>query len=261
MRRGVAGKALRRALAAVFAAIAPFAAEAEPKARSAREFLSLELAAEQADETLNRGMLWVELGERLWKDGSVPSGRSCASCHGQPGGMRGVATRYPAINRETGALVNIEGRINGCRVQHQSLPALAYESEELLALTALVAHQSKGMIMSVAVDGAARGFLEQGRAVYESRQGQLNIACSQCHEQNVGRKLRGDVISSGLGVGYPAYRLTWQGLGSLHRRLKACQQGVRAAEFEPGSTEHLSLELFLAWRARGIPIETPGIRR
>jgi sulfur-oxidizing protein SoxA len=111
------------------------------------------------------------------------------------------------------------------------------------------------------VDGPAAPFLEEGRRFYETRQGQLNLACGQCHDDNAGRRLRGDVISGGLGTGYPAYRLEWNGMGSLHRRLRACSLGVRATQFELGSPEYLALELFLAHRARGLPVEAPGLRR
>jgi sulfur-oxidizing protein SoxA len=131
----------------------------------------------------------------------------------------------------------------------------------LLGLTALVAYQSRGLPVTVTIGGAARPFFEAGKAFWHERQGQLNLACSQCHDDNVGRKLRGDTISSGLGTGFPAYRLEWDGLGSLGRRLRACQIGVRAASTPPASTEQLALELYLAWRARGLPLESPAVRR
>ncbi len=36
--------------------------------------------------------------------------------------------------------------------------------------------------------------------------------------------------------------------------------GVRAQQFEYGSPEMAQLELFLMWRARGLPLESPGVR-
>ena len=50
-------------------------------------------------------------------------------------------------------------------------------------------------------------------------------------------------------------------MGSLHRRLRACYQGVRAEPPVGGSPELVNLELYLAWRAQGLPIETPAVRR
>jgi sulfur-oxidizing protein SoxA len=239
-------------LACLGAATLAAAAEIRP----ARDYLSPALRAQQDDPSRHPGWLWVDEGEALWRRGE----RSCQSCHGDIAAMAGVAARYPAVAAD-GALLNLEGRIERCRVQHQGEPAFGHESDALLSLTAAIALRSRGVPMSVAVDGAAAPYLEAGRRLYETRQGQLNLACGQCHDENAGRRLRGDVISNGIGTGYPAYRLEWNTLGSLHRRLRACQLGVRATQFELGAPEYLALELYLADRARGLPMEAPGLRR
>jgi sulfur-oxidizing protein SoxA len=239
-------------LPAGFVALWAAAADVRPS----REYLSPELRALQDDPSRHPGWLWADEGDALWRRGE----RSCQSCHGDIAGMAGVAARYPAVAAD-GALLNLEGRIERCRTEQQGEAAFGYESEPLLSLTAAIALRSRGMPVQVRVDGAAAPFLEQGRRFYETRQGQLNLACGQCHDDNAGRRLRGDVISNGLGTGYPAYRLEWNGLGSLHRRLRACSLGVRATEFPLGSAEYLALELFLAARARGMPVEAPGLRR
>ncbi|MFZ4808563.1 MAG: sulfur oxidation c-type cytochrome SoxA [Hyphomicrobiaceae bacterium] len=248
------------ALAMAVLTVGP-AQSADTTRQSATAFLSAELRAEQEDDTRNRGLLWVDRGQELWARPEGARAVSCATCHGTAGTLRGAATRYPAVDPASGTLLNLELRINRCRVTHQGAEGLAHESEALLGLTALVAYQSRGLPVTVTIDGAARPFFEAGKAFWHERQGQLNLACSQCHDDNVGRKLRGDTISSGLGTGFPAYRLEWDGLGSLGRRLRACQIGVRAASTPPASTEQLALELYLAWRARGLPLESPAVRR
>ncbi|WP_270936789.1 sulfur oxidation c-type cytochrome SoxA [Falsiroseomonas oryzae] len=245
-----------RPAAALLACAALGTLAAASEIRPSRDFLSPELRAQQDDPSRHPGWLWVEEGEALWRRGEA----SCQSCHGDIAGMAGVAARYPAVAAD-GVLLNLEGRIERCRTQHQAQRAFGYESEPLLSLTAAVALRSRGMPVSVAVDGPAAPFVEAGRRFYETRQGQLNLACTQCHDENAGRRLRGDVISNGLGTGYPAYRLEWNALGSLHRRLRACSLGVRATQFDFGSPEYLALELYLASRANGLPIEAPGLRR
>lgn len=237
-------------------------AAADEPLPSGTEFLSENLKRMQADDFANPGMLWVSEGEQLWKTPQGEANKSCASCHGSAQEtMKGVAARYPAVSAETGELLNLEGRINACHKEKQEAAPYAYESEELLGLTAYVAQQSRGMPMNVRIDGPAAQFYEAGREFYYQRQGQLNLSCAQCHDDNVGKRLRGDVISHGLGNGYPAYRLEWQSLGSLHRRLRACSLGVRAIQFDYGSPEYLKLELFLAKRAEGAPVEAPAIRK
>jgi L-cysteine S-thiosulfotransferase len=152
-------------------------------------------------------------------------------------------------------------QINHCRERRQNASPYTWESRELLGLTAYVAHQSRGMPMNVSIEGRAQTFFETGRAFFNERQGQLNLSCSQCHDENWGRRLRGDTISQGHPTGFPVYRLEWQSIGSLHRRLRACSLGVRAQVLDYGASEYLALELYLAWRATGLTIETPGLRR
>jgi sulfur-oxidizing protein SoxA len=225
-------------------------------------FLSPELKALEADSFANPGMLWVGEGERLWQEKSGAAGKSCASCHGDASAtMKGVAARYPAVDAASGKLLNLELRINSCRTKNMTAAPLAYESGDLLSLTAYVAFQSRGQPTKVEVTGAAAPYYERGKAAFFARQGQLNLACSQCHVDFAGRRLRGDVISHGVGVGYPVYRLEWQGLGSLHRRLRSCSFGVRAVQFGYGSDDYLNLELYLAKRAEGLPVDTPAIRK
>jgi sulfur-oxidizing protein SoxA len=250
---------MRRACLALLAALTIPAVAQEIRPGSA--FLSPEMRRQQDDEARNPGFLWVEQGQELFsrRGGEAPA---CLACHADPRqSLRGAATRYPQVDRASGALINLEGRIEQCRVERQKQPAFGYESQELLALTAYVASRSRGLPVAVSAEGAAKPFFEAGKDFYERRQGQLNLSCRQCHDDLTGRKLRGDTISHGTGTGYPAYRLEWNGLGSLHRRLRACSLGVRATQFDYGSPDYLALELFLAVRAKGLPVEAPALRR
>jgi sulfur-oxidizing protein SoxA len=96
--------------------------------------------------------------------------------------------------------------------------------------------------------------------MFNLRQGQLNLSCAQCHNDNWGGRLAGAVIPQAHPTGYPLYRLEWQSVGSLQRRLRNCLIGLRAEPFEYGAPEYVALELYLMWRARGLPIETPAVR-
>ena len=250
------------AAAALGLAGAALAADAPaPDRRSGYEFMSRETRAMQDDETANPGLLWVREGEGLWRVKVGAAGAACADCHGEARtSMKGVAARYPAFDAAHGGPITIEQRINQCRVERQKAPALAYESAELLALTAYVARQSRGLPIDVGADPRLARALETGRALYHRRQGQLDLACAQCHDQYWGRKLAGNTIPQGHPTGYPVYRLEWQHLGSLQRRLRNCLTGIRAEAYPYGSPELVQLELFLMWRARGMPVEAPGVR-
>jgi sulfur-oxidizing protein SoxA len=229
--------------------------------KSGTEFAGEDLRKLQSDDFANPGMLWVARGAKSWRATAGTAGKSCADCHGDAARMKGVATRYPRIDAAAGRLTNLEGRINLCRDRHQRAEALAHESEELLGLTAYVAHQSRGMPLAITLDEGNRASFERGRAQYFRRTGQMNLACTHCHDRNWGRQLLGETISQGHGNAYPIYRLEWQAAGSLERRLRTCYFGVRAEMPAYGSQELIELELYLAWRANGLPIETPGVRR
>ena len=228
--------------------------------RSGITFAGADVRAMQTDDLANPGFLWVDRGEKLWRDGAA--GSSCASCHGEASqSMRGVAARYPAHDAATGTVIDLEARINDCRVRRQKLAAVPRESDDLLGLTAYVAYQSRGLPVFASIDGPARATFERGRNFYNSRHGQMNLSCSQCHDQNWGKRLYVETISQGHGNAFPAYKLEWQSLGSLQRRIRACMFGIRAEMPAYGAPELTDVELFLAWRGQGLPVEAPGVRR
>ena len=229
--------------------------------RSGYSFMAPDSKAMQNDDTANPGMLWVLDGEALWKEKLGAAKKSCADCHGEAReGMKGVAANYPVFDKELGRPINLEQRINLCRTQHQKAPALDYETHDLLALAAFVANQSRGLPITAGRDPQLKPFLAKGRALFNERQGQLNLSCANCHDDNWDRHLAGSAITQGQPTGYPLYRLEWQTLGSLQRRLRGCMTGIRAEAFSYGAPELVDLELYLMARAAGMPMETPALR-
>lgn len=213
----------------------------------------------QDDDATNPAVLWLLEGEELWGRKAGAAGKACADCHGIEK-MKGVAARFPALDPSSGKVVNLDQRINLCRTGGQQAPALPYESRELLSLSVFVSRQSRGMPIAVEMDRDAKPFIDAGRAAFNRRQGQLNLACSQCHDDNWGKSLAGNPIPQAHPTGYPIYRLEWQGMGSLQRRLRNCMIGIRAEPYPYGAPEYVELELYLMWRARGMKLETPAVR-
>ena len=229
--------------------------------RSGLDFMRAETQAMQRDDSANPGMLWVQDGEVLWNKPEGPQQRSCTSCHAAAASsMRGAAASYPAWDTLLARPVNLSGRINLCRERHQQLPHLPAESALLLNLESYVAHQSRGLPIAPDPDPRLTSFRVRGEQRFVQRLGQLDLSCAQCHDQLAGQRLAGSVIPQGHPTGYPIYRLEWQGLGSLQRRLRGCMTGVRAEPFAAGSVEMVELELHLAMRAVGMALETPAVR-
>ena len=229
--------------------------------RSGYDFMAPDTRAIQDDDTANLGVLWVLDGDVLWKRKEGNAGKSCADCHGDANSsMRGVAARYPAYDKTLGRPVDLEQRINLERTRHQEAPPFAYESRDLLALTAFVARQSRGMAIAVGDDPELKPFIAKGQELFMLRQGQLNLACSNCHDDNWDKRLAGSAITQAHPTGYPLYRLEWQSLGSLQRRLRGCITGIRAQPYDYGAVELVELELFMMTRAQGMKMESPAVR-
>ena len=225
------------------------------------EYQSADVKALEADTFANPGMLWVAQGERLWNQAAA-SGPACASCHGDAAkSMKGVAASYPKFDAALGRVVNLEGRIDACVRTNQKGAGLVPESPERLGLSAYVAYQSRGMPIVVTIDGPARPTFDRGAALHKLRIGQMNLACTHCHDGHAGKTLLNETVSQGQPDGWPAYRLEWQSLASLQRRLRACFYGVRAEQPPFDSDDLIALELFLAHRAKGLSLSAPGVRR
>jgi L-cysteine S-thiosulfotransferase len=229
--------------------------------RSGFEFMSRETQGMQRDDMLNPGMLWVLEGAALWTRKAGTAGRSCADCHGEAAAsMRGVAARYPAYDTKESRAIDLQGRVNACRVRHQDAAPFAAETQELLGLVTYIANQSRGMAIAPDHDERLAPFREHGRQLFNDRFGQLHFSCAQCHDGLWGERLGSSVIPQAHPTGYPIYRLEWQAVGSLQRRLRNCMTGIRAEPPAYGAQDYVDLELFLMYRARGLPIETPAVR-
>lgn len=229
--------------------------------KSGYMYMTDETRAVQDDDFENPGMLWVENGQALWSKAMGKNGKSCASCHADAEkDMKGVAPSYPKYNKKLGKMESLEQRINRDIVEKMGGKALKFDSKAMLSLMTYVGNISKGMPVNVKVDGPAKPFFEKGKAFFYKRRGQLDMACSNCHEDNAGKMIRANKLSEGQINGFPTYRLKWQKPGSVHRRFKGCNKNVRAKPYKRGSDEYVNLELFVKWRGRGLPTETPAVR-
>lgn len=236
------------------------AAEFQPV--SGYEFLD-ELTREmQNDSFENPGMPAVWDGEELFNEVREYEEKSCASCHGESGDHLNAKeiARYPMFDEKLGGLVTLQDRINHCWEMNLDRFPLAYDHPDLIALETFVRHQAQGELVNVATDGPIAPFFEQGKKLYQTRFGQIEMSCQHCHDQHQGQMLRGQKLSQGQANGFPEYRLGKGRITSLHTRMRECFISFRADPFEAGSKEYKLLELFVMSRGNGLPIETPAVR-
>lgn len=269
------GKMIKVALVGVIAAAAGGVAVAQerksipapdghplPEIISGFEFRSAETQALQMDDFDNPSFLLVDLAEEQWDTVEGSAGKSCMECHGDASEtMATTGAHFPKWNDGLKKPINIEAQINLCRTERMGAEPWKLESPIMLGMTSYVRMQSRGEPVNVDLsEGDMQAWADRGKDLYYMRVGQLDLACSNCHEDNYGNYIRSDLLSQGQSNGFPTYRLKWQGVGSLHRRFKGCMKQVRAKPYKPGGDEFMALEVYLAYRGVGLPIEAPAVR-
>jgi len=229
---------------------------------SGNAFLPPGLLQLQADASNSPITLWLDKGRALWIDSS--SGSTCQSCHGPVESLKRAAPSFPRLAAKGQTLINLEDQIVRCSARTGRNDTKA-EDDTVLALSAVLNEVAKGQTMAVQApvgqEAAWQAHLERGAQLFATRRGRINLACVHCHEQNIGRQMRADVVSPGNPTGFPIYRMSWQRLGSIERRLRACYSGVQAVLPVVGDPDLRDLELYLKVRAKGMLLEGPSIRR
>ncbi len=229
---------------------------------SGKAFLPPGLLKLQADEQDSPASLWLDKGKQQWADST--GGASCQSCHNTPASLRAAVPGFPRLSSDAKQLINLEDQIIACRTRAGRLGA-RLDDDDVLSISALLHQEAKGLPINVQPAReqmhAWSVRLESGTALFAKRLGRINLACVHCHEQNIGKQMRIDVISPGNPTGFPVYRMSWQKIGSMDRRIRACYSGVQAVLPPPGAAELRDLELYLKVRANGMPLEGPSIRR
>lgn len=218
--------------------------------RSGLSFISATLQSQQKDDDLNPGMLWVDQGRELFA-------RDCIRCHAE---ARGLASKLPRLHAD-GHVITLESEINRCQVERVKTAPYPVESQPLLALATYLAFSSRGLAQRVPATVTQSAAWQRAHNEYTRVQGKLDFNCRSCHDKLYGKRVRNQAISQGYGVGYPAYRVEWQTLGSLNRRLRACFFGMETVVPAASDPILADLELYLVWRAQGLPIEAPAVRR
>ena len=249
-----------RAVCVTWTLLPPVGGAAGPV--SGYEFLGADTQAMQDDEFANPGMVTVEAGARLFNEQRPDEPAACASCHGEDGASlntQAIAS-YPIYDPNLGGLVTLQDRIHHCWEINLDRFPLDYDDPQIVALETFVRHRALGETVNVATEGPIADLVEQGKQLYGTRYGQLDMACYHCHVQHQGQMLRGQRLSQGQANGFPEYRLGRGRITSLHQRLRECFISFRAKPFDAGSEEFKLLELYLMSRGNGLQIETPAVR-
>ncbi|WP_425074940.1 sulfur oxidation c-type cytochrome SoxA [Sagittula sp. S175] len=219
-----------------------------------------ETQAMEMDDFDNPGMIYVDQARDIWNTADGSEGKSCADCHGAPEDMAEVRTVYPKWNEAAGEVRNLQMQFNDCRTNRMGAEAWKYDAEPAVWTETLLSSVARGKPMNVAIDGPVADMWAQGKELYYTRTGILDLSCASCHEQNYGNYIRSDHLSQGQTNGFPVYRLKDTKMTSTHGRFKGCVRDTRAETYKPGSPEFLALELYVASRGNGLSVESPSVR-
>jgi len=229
--------------------------------KSGYEYLTPATQEMQDDEFANPGMTAVEEGRVEFHKAGV-NDKSCASCHGENGSkfnLKKIAS-YPIYNKEFEKPFTLQEQINFCGEEYLDNVPYVYDCTDLVELEVFVRYKARGEKVNVDISGPLKPFYEKGKKIYNTRFGQMNMACVVCHDQFAGQRLRGQVLSQGHSNGFPEYRLGSGKMTGLHSRMEECFRSFRADPFDRGSDELINLELYLHSRGNCLAIETPAVR-
>lgn len=212
------------------------------------------------NQAVHGGHFALDRGEKLFRQLDVKG--QFAACLGAPKGqLKGLRAGYPRWRDDLKHVAGLEEVIEHCAgKQGKVLQNGSYDNS---AVSIYLAHQSNGMPIQIDVSksGPLKQAFERGRRLFHLKAGAFNFACSSCHTHNVGKYLRGNVITTPYGdaAHYPAYKTEYQ-LQSLHLRFVECNLDTRTQPLRPGSPSYTDLEVFLTGLTNGYPVTTPAER-
>ena len=200
----------------------------------------------------------IEEGDRLYHT-PFANGKTYAACFGDGK----VRQNYPFFDDAAGKVITLEYDINRCRQANGEEP-LKWERGDIAALSAYMAFVSRGERLDIKIQSdAALAAYEDGKRFYYSKRGYLNNSCATCHVQGAGMRVRTEVLHPALGevTHWPNFRLKWDHIATLHKRIRACHRDQGAKHFKAQSPQYRNVEYFMTYMSNGLPVNGPGVRK
>ncbi len=202
----------------------------------------------------------IDAGKVLYEK-KFANGKSFKTCFPKPD----IAGDYPLYDADKKAVVTLTVAINDCLKANGEKPwkmkkGMMADLEAYFA----AASAEAGKKVNIKIDSAeAAEAYERGKKAYYSQRGYLKLSCATCHVQGTGKRVRNEYMSPLLGhtTHFPVYRLKWQGLGTLERRIEGCNKDEGENPHKPGSAWMNEVLYFMAYMSNEMPIDGPAIRK
>jgi L-cysteine S-thiosulfotransferase len=209
------------------------------------------------NQSVHGGHFALDRGETLFAQLNL-KGRF-AKCLGG-GKLKNLRAGYPRWRADLKHVAGLEEVIEVCGNQQGRV--LQNGSYDNSAISLYLASLGAGQPINIDVSrGSMKEAFERGRHLFHNKTGAYNFACASCHTHNIGRRLRGNTITTiyGDAAHYPAYRTQYM-LQSLHLRFAECNLDARTQPLVPGSSAYTDLEVFVTALTNGYPISVPAER-
>ena len=198
----------------------------------------------------------IDAGEKLYNET-----KGIKQCFPDPA----IAGEYPKFDTKKGKVITLSVAINDCLKANGQKPWSMMKGK-MADLEAYFAAKSKeaGKKVHITIPSKeAADAYERGKKYYYSQRGYLKLSCATCHVQGAGNRVRREVLSPLLGhtTHFPVYRLKWQGLGTLERRIKGCEKNQGEQPHKPASAWVSEMLYFMAYMSNGLPVDGPDVRK
>ena len=213
--------------------------------------------------------LGLAIGKKIWET-PFKNGKTFASCF--KNGGKNIAQGYPYWDDATQKIRTAEMDVLDCaRKNEANLSFLTADLSkdqgprvQLAELTAYFYSLSQGQRIKIDVSspGAIKAY-EEGKKYWWQRRGQLNFACANCHMDLAGKNFGGNQpLSAALGhtTAWPAQRLEWGRLETIHFRYMTCNSQIRAKSQKHGSEIYNDLQFYETYMSSGLPLTAPAMR-
>ena len=215
------------------------------------------------DDLQNPGMWTIDRAKDLWK-AKGPTGQSCASCHASEAALKTWAAGMPKWEPRLNKVLGVEEFVYR-HAKATTGESWLMQSDENTALAVYLRFLANGQPIKVDITSpGAKQAYERGKALSGRKLGQLNFACTDCHDKSkAGLKwIRGQWLGEQRGQydHFPTWRTSLQTVWDIRKRFQWCQVNIRADELPPDAKEYGDLELYLASANAGLKMNVPGIR-
>jgi len=227
----------------------------------------------------NPAELFEMQGEELWRTPRGPRKATLEKCDlGMgPGVVKGASARMPRFFKDTGMVQDLESRLLTCMETLQGIdPKLVidgkFNSGERKTMDALVAYvvtHSKGDAIKVDMSNPKmKELYALGERAFYYRAGPMDFSCATCHGEDDKRIRLQDLPNltthKGAAAGWgswPAYRVSNSQFWTMQHRLNDCFRQQRTAEPIYASEVTIALSVYMAAKANGGEVMTPGLKR